>query len=256
MSSNMRQRLATLPKPSVESTLAQDQSLYISCQKYYAPDRTIVALYISNKCTFPIQNVEIQLFNAVGISATFDGEPVPRVQTAKNNGNILHLQSINAGTTSTQLVGLQCAMNLSLFNASSFSFNGTASFSGGKRVSFVFELTLRDLLRPLPIKTKQVGEMWKQYNAEVKFQVKSSSCRSSPDFMKCMTDKVGIFPVQTINQENIAAGKLVGTNIQNPVLFCLVHGNVQPNGISVISKTTNKLYSQHLASLLKNSLNS
>lgn len=247
-SPSMKQRLSGLDSQgSKEVVVGADQSFHIVSLKYYMGDRTVLALFVTNKRNTPMQNVVIQLSSVTGLNLTYDGEPTPQVKTMQTPpGTSLTLASIAAGSTSTQLIGIQVT-DASAF-AGSMSIEGQVSFSGAMgRLPFRTALHFRDLVRPAQMNTQQYGGYWKQFPCEMKVTVMPTACNTTSDFMGRMQHKVNIFPVQTIGQETIVAGKAVSGGNLNPNLLCFVHGKIRQGACDVIVRTKHPAFSKALA---------
>jgi hypothetical protein len=69
MSAQIRSRLDPLTKtPSIDAVLVSDERVQVSSYKAFAPDRTLLCFFISNKSSSPLSNVTVQV---TGLAASF-----------------------------------------------------------------------------------------------------------------------------------------------------------------------------------------
>jgi AP-4 complex subunit epsilon-1 len=243
MSPAMHQQLDSLTKsPANDVVLASDEKLQISAFRALGAESTTIALFLSNKSAANIGGLTLTVQLPAGLSISTSSD----IQSQSRNGNIpnqqvITLAAIQAKTTATQLITFQCRD--ASFLASPLSAAGQLNYQGGAAaLNFNLTLELPDFIRPAVMSTQQYGAYWKQYNEESKVSIRPSTVSSCEDFKQRISGILHIHPVQTIGQENITAGKLVGPPVSGGVgLFVFIHGKVAAAGGQVDCIVRSKL---------------
>eukprot|EP00808_Paulinella_micropora_P020929 g3864.t1 len=214
--------LANGPLPSTDAPLMSDNTLHTSFIPIVTQDRTVGVLMVTNK-TASEQKLRLQL-NPQGCPASslmlaYDGQPKPQVGA----NNTIDL-TVGPRKTAVLLMMVQAKL------VGAASLNGIAAdvHSSAGSSKFVVPFSLLHLLRPMQINTQQFSGYWKSCRHEQKATVAGVKSTSAA-FMQKVQTAMRLYAVQTIGQENIAAGKLVGLNN----VVCLVHANVS-NGLVII----------------------
>ena len=252
-------QLAPLPKSSPMDVVAgSDARLQVSYIKAYGRESTTIALFLSNKTQQPVPNVTLSLSIPPGLSGNFTGEPTPQARPGATPGthNVVYV-SLAPSQTASLLINLS-VRELTFLASPTLSVGGQAvAAGGGAPLSFSVPLELSDMVRPAEgMTTAQYGGFWRQYTDEAKVAIRPSSVTQPPDYMARIAQQVRLFPVQTIGQECIAAGKLVSpaTQVGAANLALFVHGKVAAGGVDVIVRSKSVPLSQALVKQLTNVL--
>merc|ERR1719223_1533575 len=112
-----------------------------------------------------------------------------------------------------------------------------------------------DLFRPAQMQTSQYGQAWKQYTHESRFQVRPTSVATPAEFMARVQRDLHLHPVQTINTENIVAGRLVqamppGAPFGHPSMLLLLHCKVSPGMLACMVRSAEPQFSKAAAAAL------
>ena len=252
-------QLAPLPKSSPMDIVAgSDARLQISYIKAYGREATTIGVFLSNKTQQPVPNITLSLSVPPGLSGNFTGEPTPQARpgAAPGTHNVVYA-SLAPSQTASLLINLS-VRELTFLGLATLAVSGQVQVpAGGAPLSFSVPLDLTDMLRPAEgMTTAQYGGFWKQYTDEAKGAIRPSSVTQPPDYMQRIGSLVRLFPVQTIGQECIAAGKLVSpaTQVGAANLAVFVHGKVAGGGVDVIARSKSAQLSQALVKQLQAAL--
>jgi len=230
ISAKMNARLQGLRRSHMtDQPIANNSALSITHFKAYAPDRTIVALFISNLSSQTIANITVTVDLPPGMMLVFEGDPVPTVRH-----NSLLLNSLSAGVTTTQLVYTWCrdasvsTRLLAAQNApAACSLSVQCTYGDAHDSSNVLrgavQLDFADLIRPSTMDTPRFGALWKVMTHERKFALSRSKSSAPVEFMGLLRDNLSFWPVQTIRDENIMAARLISPATLDSTIV-LVHG--------------------------------
>ena len=249
-------QLAPLPKSSPLDVVAgSDARLQVSYIKAYGREATTIGVFLSNKTQQPVPNITLSLSIPPGLSGNFTGEPTPQARpgAAPGTHNVVYA-ALAPSQTASLLINLS-VRELTFLSSATLAVNGQVQVpSGGAPVAFSVPLDLSDMLRPAEgMTTAQYGGFWKQYTDEAKVAIRPSSVTQPPEYMQRVGGMVRLFPVQTIGQECIAAGRLVSpaTQVGAANLMVFVHGKVAGGGVDVIARSKSVPLSQALVKQLQ-----
>ena len=252
-------QLAPLPKSSPLDVVAgSDARLQVSYIKAYGREATTIGVFLSNKTQQPVPNITLSLSIPPGLSGNFTGEPTPQARPGASPGthNVVYA-TLAPSQTASLLINLS-VRELTFLASSTLSVSGQVQVpAGGAPLSFSVPLELGDMVRPAEgMTTAQYGGFWKQYTDEAKGIIRPSSVTQPPEYMQRVGSIVRLFPVQTIGQECIAAGKLVSpaTQVGAANLAVFVHGKVAGGGVDVIVRSKSAQLSQALVKQLQAAL--
>jgi hypothetical protein len=235
---------------SQETELVNNQQIYLSSYSVTAPSSTMMVLFLTNKGASPLSNVQIQIQQHQCYAYAFDGDNAQRGQPTPNGNWVIAIQTLAPGSTSTQLVMLQCK-HFSALN--SLNFTGAITYQESAPSSFSLSLNPTDLLRPLNIDVKVYGRLWQQMPANCQLQeVRRTSVTNNGDF-KSRMDALNIRHITASGAENLCAGTLVSGS-QQSALVCLVYGKLGPPQVLLRLRTSNKAFSDLLAPALQQAL--
>ena len=260
-------QLSTLAKlgGGAEAILASNSALQVSMVRLAAPDATVLALFVSNKSSAALQNVQLAFNIPQGLAVAVGGDAQAQSQLQQQQ-QVLTLSHLGPRSTVTYLLSLS-VQSLAVFackpphapatapagfmlqlSDASLSFSG----SGAAPLSLAIELPVSELLRPAQMKTDAYGQAWKSLTDEVKAMARPTTCTSPADFMSRMGGAMGFFPVQTIGAENICAARVVlapGAQVPPAQALVLVHGKVHSH-IDLIVKSKGRELAQAVAKQL------
>ena len=252
-------QLAPLPKSSPMDVMAgSDARLQVSYIKAYGRESTTIAVFLSNKTQQPVANITLSLSVPPGLSGNFTGEPTPQARpgAAPGTHNVIYA-ALAPSQTASLLINLS-VRELTFLASATLSLSGQVQVpAGGAPLSFSVPLELGDMLRPAEgMTTAQYGGFWKQYTDEAKGAIRPSSVTQPPEYMQRIGSVMRLFPVQTIGQECIAAGRLVApsTQVGAANLAVFVHGKVAAGGVDVIVRSKSAQLSQALVKQLQAAL--
>lgn len=255
--SHLSAQLAGLQK-GAEQTLISDARVQLTAYRAYSDAQTVVALFLSNKTAAPIANLVLAFTLPAGIAVNVvadAGAQVAPGHTAPNQ-QVISFASVAPRSTATQLVQLS-VRDLSAFSPASGPLqvgNGSVAFAGltSPPLSFSFDLTPADFLRPAPMKTDAYGVAWKALNEETKGVARPTTCGTPAEFMSRVSAGLRAHPVQTIGAENICAARIIaaaGTQQQPNYFLVLVHGKVHSH-IDLIVRSKSRELSAAVAKQL------
>lgn len=233
----MSNALSAMQK-GAENIVVTNPSLQVSVVRGTTPDATVLALFISNKSSAPIQGVQLSFSLPVGIALSYSGDGGAQIAQSGPAQQTIQMSQIASRSTMTHLLSLSL-QSPSAFAAASSGAAGTAP-AGSLRLQFQssnsaltpfnLDLSPSEFLRPAPMKTDAYGAAWKALTDEIKTQARPSTCNTSADFMARMTgSSMNFHAVQTIGAENICSARIVlapGVPTQGSANLLLVHGKV------------------------------
>ena len=180
--------------------VAGDDTLDVHTAKVHKADELCLLVIVENKTITPLSGIEIALDPPRNLRAAYIGEPQPMVQ-----GNRLVVPNL-AGRSKAFVV-----VKLGFIDvAPSMALRGQVGCQG-KSLSFQTLIEITDLLRPLPLSTQEFAARWQTAGDGKRVWISPTSVRSPEEFSSRIQNKMCINPVETIGNEVISAGQVMGS---------------------------------------------
>jgi hypothetical protein len=230
-------------------SLAKDELLEITCDKFWRQDSIVIALQFRTDRGYTLTNLQCQLQAPSKFKMNFEFDstldPAPIVR-----GNHVTFSKLEPGTSLALLLELQLLDFIGFGN----SVMGSISYADHAKQSKVLQIKtqvdLIDLLRPMDVPVDDFGKQWVSYPHEKKVIIKSASSTpiTAPDYSEQVEKQLNIHVIQTIKQECIALARVIGHE-SNVLVLAHAKMPTSTTGLTFTVKSKDKTLCDHICRL-------